>query len=96
MASIKDLKRDINFLMEEVIETCFLHYHFKADQKDKLQEIDQIIEDIITTRNSLMEKINNPDPSIGKGAAKKYFNGLLDQMMQKADEAFERLGAVQQ
>lgn len=95
MASIKDLKKDINFLMEEVIETCFLHYHLKRENADKLKEIDQIIEDVIITRNDLIEKINHPDAT-AKGSSKKYYNGIFDQMIAKADEAFDKLGSLQQ
>lgn len=95
MANIKYLKKDINFLMEEVIETCFLHYHLNGETPEKREEIDQIIDDIIVTRNNLIHKINNPEVDAGKGPNKKFYNDILNEMMQKADEAFEKLGATQ-
>ena len=95
MANIKYLKKDINFLMEEVIETCFLHYHLRGEKPEKREEIDQIIDDIIVTRNNLIHKINNPEVDTEKGPDKKFYNDILNEMMQKADEAFEKLGATQ-
>ena len=94
MANIKDLKKDINFLLEEVIETCFLHYQLN-DDKSKKEEIDQIIDDIIVTRNDLIHKVNNPDKELKGSARKKYFTELLNEMTGKADEAFEKLGGFE-
>ncbi len=93
MANIRDLKKDINFLMEEVIETCFMHYHLRGETPEKREEIDQIVDDIIVTRNNLIYKINNPEGNDGKTPGKKFYNEILDEMMQKANEAFDKLGA---
>ncbi|MBW6478098.1 MAG: hypothetical protein K0B37_01615 [Bacteroidales bacterium] len=95
MANIRYLKKDINFLMEEVIETCFLHYHLRGETPEKREEIDQIIDEIIVTRNNLIQKINNPEVDGKKGPGKKFYNEILNEMMQKADEAFEKLGVAE-
>ncbi len=95
MANIRDLKKDINFLMEEVIETCFLHYHLRGENPEKREAIDQIVDDIIVTRNELIQKINNPEVDRVKRPDKKYYSDIFNEMMQKADEAFEKLSAAE-
>lgn len=95
MANIKDLKKDINFLMEEVIETCFIHYQLSGETPEKRNEIDQIIDDIIVTRNNLIYKINNPEADSKKSPGKKFYNEILDEMMKKTNEAFEKLGTAE-
>ncbi len=96
MASIKNIKKDINFLMEEVIETCFLHYHLNGENQQKRDEIDQMIEEVITLRNDLIFKLNNPDAEAQKMPSKQYYKGLLTQMLEKVDEIFDKLGSTQQ
>lgn len=95
MANIRDLKKDINFLMEEVIETCFLHYHLRGESPEKREVIDQIVDDIIVTRNELIYKINNPEVDSDKSPGRKFYNDIINEMMQKADEAFEKLSAAE-
>ena len=91
MANIRDLKKDINFLMEEVIETCFLHYHLKGNDKKEKEKIDQIIDEIILKRNELIQKVNNPDLKEGKQPGKKYYTDIISDMVKKAEESFEKL-----
>jgi len=95
MANIRHLKKDINFLMEEVIETCFLHYQLRGESPEKREVIDQIVDDIIVTRNELIQKINNPEVDGDKRPDKKYYSDIFNEMMQKADEAFEKLSAAE-
>lgn len=94
MASKKDLKKDINFLTEEIIETCFLHYHIKQNNPDEKEKIDELIEDTIRTRNALMQRLNNPDENLKGKALKAHYGAILQEMMKKTDETFEKLGKL--
>jgi len=94
MASKKDLKKDINFLTEEIIETCFLHYHIKQKDTDEKEKIEELIEETIRTRNGLMHRLNNPDESLKGKALKAHYGDILKEMMKKTDETFEKLGKL--
>ncbi len=95
MASKKDLKKDINFLTEEVIETCFLHYHLHQNKEEIKPVIDEVIEDTISLRNEMINKINHPDESLKGKSMKSWYSGILSDMMKKTDESFEKLGSLE-
>ena len=94
MASKKDLKKDINFLTSEVIETCFLHYHLSHEKEEIKPVIDEVIEDAVSLRNELIQKINNPDEGLRGRELKAWYNEIQSQMMKKTDDAFEKLGGL--
>ncbi len=91
MASKKNLKKDINYLTQEVAETCFLHLHLNQDKEEKVKEIDAMVHEVVDLRNDLMEKINKPDEDALKKSAKAYYKGIFQQMIDKVDDTFERL-----
>jgi hypothetical protein len=73
MASIKELKDDINYVTYDLINECFTYkkYHPKKDG-----EADRVIRDVIKLRNELIARTNNPE---GKGDSKKlraHFNKI--------------------
>lgn len=94
MASKKNLKKDINFLTNEVIETCFLHYHLSHEKEEIKPVIDEVIEDAVNLRNELMHKINHPEEGLKGGKLKSWFNEIQSEMMKKTDDAFEKLGEL--
>ncbi len=94
MASKKNLKKDINFLTNEVIETCFLHYHLSQNKEEIKPVIDEVIEDAVNLRNELIHKINHPDEGLKSSEKKNWFNDIQSQMLKKTDDAFEKLGEL--
>lgn len=94
MASKKDLKKDINFLTNEVIETCFLHYHLSQDKEEIKPVIDEIIEDAVNLRNELVFKINHPEDNLKGAELKNWYNEIQNQMLKKTDDAFEKLSEL--
>ncbi len=89
MATIKNLKKDINFLSDEVIGNCFLQYYFAEENKRK--EINKIIEEIVTMRNDLIKKVNNPPKDIDNKEKKSYFRNIQEELIKKANDAFAQL-----
>ncbi len=94
MASRKDLKKDINFLTEEILETCLLHYHFKKGDAAHVEKIDQIIDETIILRNQLMHELNNPGKDMNGNSLRAFYKELLARMMEGANTAFEKLGRL--
>ncbi|NCU32281.1 MAG: hypothetical protein EOM23_04975 [Candidatus Moranbacteria bacterium] len=87
MASIRRIKKDLRYLVDEVIGTALVT---RYTQPKKHDEIDAIIEDIDDFYEDMILKINNPE--VGEGESKKkYFRKLYDELLEKVNGAFENL-----
>jgi hypothetical protein len=60
MASIKNLKKDINFVLSDIIEECYLWQLLQEDPKNA-DKAEKIIDDAILTFDELIEKVNKKD-----------------------------------
>jgi len=58
MASIKDLKNDINYITYDLINECFT---YKSYHPEKVTEVDKVIREVIKLRNELIARINHPE-----------------------------------
>lgn len=92
MASKRELKKDVNFLMDEVLGTCLVHYHLKKDDEDAKQIINQVMEEIVEFRNDVIYKVNHPADELKGKSLKGWYSGLLSDMIEKTDQSFEKLG----
>jgi hypothetical protein len=73
MASIKELKDDINYITYDLINECFTYKHYHPEKDG---EADKVIKEIVRLRNELIARMNHPE---GKGDRKKmraYFNKI--------------------
>lgn len=57
MASIKDLKQDINFVLGDIIEAALITQATNPDQDAKAA--DAIVDDCITTFDQLIARVND-------------------------------------
>lgn len=72
MASIKELKDDINFLTYDLINECFTHKMFHPGRSDAA---DKAISEIVKLRNELIHRVNHPEQRDGT-TLKAYFNRI--------------------
>jgi len=91
MASIKNLKKDLNYLIDEVIGTCMIHQY---TQQDKQEELDQIITEMIEYRESLITRINNPEVNENGQSLRNYYRALFDELLEKVNGAFDQLNKI--
>jgi len=93
MASKKNLKKDINYLIDEVIGTSLMHQSSK-DEKTQAQ-MDELIKNMLTFREEMLEKVNQPDIEPPKGKKlKAYYRDLYSELLTKVNEAFEQLNKL--
>jgi hypothetical protein len=59
MASIRKLKKDLNYLAYELLTEVFTYRHFHSEMKEK--KFDEVILEVIKLRNELIARINNPE-----------------------------------
>lgn len=91
MASIKDLKKDIDLLMSLVLNDCFyvLEYNSKVDN----DAIMKLAGDVIQKHRELRLRVNHPDGKDNPKLVKKYYNELISEMLEYTDKSLERLSA---
>ena len=73
MASIKELKDDINLLTYDLISECFT---FKIYHPEKNSAADKAISEIVKLRNELIHKVNNPQDKDDPKKLKAHFNKI--------------------
>lgn len=91
MASVKDLKKDIDLLMSLVLNDCFsvMEYNDKVDNDAILK----IAGDVIQKHRELRLRANHPDGKDNPKLVKKYYGALMSDAMKETDAALERLSA---
>lgn len=91
MASIRDLKKDIDYLVNEVISDSFLC--LQVNQNKKNDEIVEIISQMSEKGNELLTKIGKA-PKNNKKETKAYFKAIYNELIEKADSSFEKLSKL--
>lgn len=91
MASVKNLKKDIDLLMSLVLNDCFsvLEYNEKVDKEEVLK----IAGDVIQKHRELRLRTNHPDGKDNQKLIKTYYNKLISDALQETDAALERLSS---
>jgi hypothetical protein len=88
MASLRRLKKDISYLMDEVVTDSYLSLYFHPESRD---EIIKVIESAVELRNSLYDRANNPAEPKSRSLVRKHYAALRRDMFTGTDELFVRL-----
>lgn len=92
MANIRNLKKDVDFLTNDVISDAFLALGFHGDKvQDK---VSALIEEVVEFHNLTYEKINNAPTGRKKTETKPYFRSIRTEMDKKYREFFEKLSQI--
>ena len=91
MASIRDLKKDIDLLMSLVLSDCF--YVMEYNSKVNNEEIMKIAGEVIQNHRELRLRVNHPDGKYNSKLVKKYYKSLVADMLSAADSSLEKLSA---
>ena len=91
MASIKNLKKDIDLIMSLVINDCF----FVLNENSKVSEenILDIVREVIVKHRELRVRTNHPDGKDNPKLVKQHYKKITDDLLNAADEALEKLSA---
>ena len=92
MASIRELKKDIEYLTFEVIADCFAY--MEVHQEAKGDEVIAIINDAVDLRNDLITRINNPESKESPKAVKAHYSAIRRDLFIGIDSCFSRLSAL--
>jgi hypothetical protein len=92
MASVRELKKDIDYLVYELISDCFVFSGLHPDVKS--EELSAIISDAVDFRNDLIARVNNPDGKDNPKIVKAYYKSVEKDLMTGVDKLFNRLSEM--
>ena len=92
MASIRELKKDIDYLVFEVISDCFVYSNVHPD--NKTDELTALISDAVEFRNDLIARVNNPDGKDNPKIVKAYYKAVQKDLLSGVNKLFERLSSI--
>ncbi len=92
MSSIRDLKKDVDYIIYELISDCLafgeIHETVEAG------ELSSIVSDAVLLRNELFSRINNRDKDADPGVVRESFRQIKKDLFTGTDDLFERLSAL--
>ncbi len=91
MANLRSIKKDIEYITDEIIEDCFLSLEFRPEQGDRILEI---MNEAVNTRNELIEMANHPADKHNPSLVRKHYGFLRRTMFERADSLFSRLSEL--
>jgi hypothetical protein len=92
MPSIRKLKKDIDYLIFEVISDCFTFGTLHPD--DKEEEVSGIISDAVILRNDLIKRVNNPEKNDDPKSLRSHFKLVEKDLFTGTDKLCGRLSAL--
>ena len=89
MASVRNLKKDIDLLMSMVLNDCFnvLEYNEKVNQ----DAVFRVAGEIIKKHREFRIRANHPDGKDNPAMVKLYYKSLMNELLTTADNALVSL-----
>lgn len=91
MASVKNLKKDIDMVLSLALNDCF--YVMEYNEKVDYDAVMKIAGDIIQEHRELRIRTNHPDGKDNPKLVKKYYQNLITDLLTITDAALEKLSA---
>lgn len=88
MASIKNLKKDVEFIISELISDCYIYMYF--NNNSNYDKVTEIISEAVVLRNELFERINQPKIE-DTSKTKQYYKQISKDLLSGADILFKKL-----
>lgn len=88
MASLRVIKKDIDYLVSEVVSDCWTFLYINPDKK--AEDVVDIINDAVKLRNELFERVNNPS----KENVKAHYKAINQDLLNGVDSLFQRISKL--
>ena len=85
--NLRDIKKDIDYVLSAFIEDCTVCAAVNPKSDDKV--IAGLMEDAIDLYNELRDKVGQVE-----GEPRKYYNGLRKEVLERTDALYEKLSAA--
>lgn len=91
MTSKRDLKKEINYLVEEIITDCYIYKKLYPDKNQ--DKVDEIIGNTLNLRHDLIYRINLARNTEDK-ERKEYFRKIETDLMQHVEKSLDTLNKL--
>lgn len=88
MASIKNLKKDINYILGDIIEECYVADLLHPNKDSSKTEA--IIDEAISVFDTLIEKVHQKEVA----NKKEHFKAINNELESKANELIQKINAL--
>ena len=88
MANVRDLKKDINYVLGDIIEAVYIWELTNADKDNKKAE--GIIDEAIVTFDELIAKVNQKEVE----NKKKHFNDIKTELESRGRKLIDKINAL--
>lgn len=92
MASVRGIKNDIDFLVNEIVSDCYMALYFNGEEKR--EKIISIIEDAVAFRNDMYYRANHPADKKNRSLVRKHYAQMRRDMMSQIDGMFTKLSEI--
>lgn len=91
MANLRNLKKEIDYRLEEVLFDCDMAMCF---QPSKENEVFEVMQSAVALRNELFVKVMNPAEPHNASLVRKHYAALRAEMEVSFEQLYERLSAI--
>lgn len=91
MANLRNLKKEIDYRLEELVFDCDMAIYF---QPGKEKEIFAVMQEGVELRNELYAKASNPTEPHNPSLVRKYYAAFRAEMVESYGKLFEKLSAI--
>ena len=91
MASIRSIKKDIDYLVSEVVSDGYLTIWFHPEKKN---EALKVMEEAVALRNDLVARANNPVEKNNPHLVKRHYDQLRRDLLGGVDDLFKKVSEI--
>lgn len=91
MANLRDLKKEIDYCLEELVFDCDMAICF---QPSKEKEVFELMQKAVELRNNLFSKVSNPTEPHNRSLVRKYYAALRGEISVEFEKLFDALSEI--
>lgn len=92
MASKRRIKKEIDYLVSDLILDCFTYANMYSKPND--EETMKIVQDILVLRNDIRKQVNHPEKKAASESSKTYYDKLAQTLFDGVEDGYEELGKL--
>lgn len=92
MANKREIKKDVDYLIGEVISDCYTYLLIHGDKNR--EKVVEIIEAIIEKRNNFISRVNNPEKNLDTKQVKAHFKAINTDLLVAINDSFTSLSEL--
>ena len=92
MASRQRLKKEIDYVVSDLILDCFTFINMRA--KTENEDVLQIVQESLNLRGDLINQVNHPENKTETQTVKNYFDNIAKVLIDTVEESYVKLGKL--